>query len=90
MTPKLAWTALTRQAHALHPNEMGKGHPTMCTCIRNHKFINGSGSEAHPIHRCTHAPKPHTHTPHKLSMYVSENSLSSCEKPGQADRKLIN
>lgn len=27
MTPKLGWTALTRRAHVLHPNELGKGHP---------------------------------------------------------------
>lgn len=27
MTPKVGWTALTRRAHVLHPNELEKGHP---------------------------------------------------------------
>lgn len=57
MTPKLAWTALTRRAHALHPNELRKGHHSTHThkdtqivlinaCIQNHKISNDSGRDA--------------------------------------------
>lgn len=65
MTPKLGRTVPAPPAHALHPNELEKGHPytqaarltqggrsvLINACIHNHKFTNGSGSEAH-----TYAP----------------------------------
>lgn len=54
MTPKLAWTALTRWAAVLHPNEPGKGHTEKtCTSVlinagkHNHEFINSSGQVSH-------------------------------------------
>lgn len=91
MTPKLAWTALTRQPHVLHPNELEKGHLShterhtqsgktcrivlINACIHSYKFTNGSGTLEHK-HHMHNARAAHLHV-HKC---VNESSMSRGEQ----------
>lgn len=45
MTPKLAWTACSRRALALHPNELGKGPRLTHTHKRRTRGEQGWGGK---------------------------------------------